>query len=132
MTALRPQASTPHLQPEPFDRPLDRPLDHIQEHHVSTTDRTYPGEQLGQPTGTEHAARLQDALFQIKRVVVGQDRLVERVVVSLLANGHCLIEGVPGPVRSPGHGSDRRRERWTDVHRRDRLTVGLDLRPDRP
>ncbi|MFL6241141.1 MAG: AAA family ATPase [Actinomycetes bacterium] len=54
---------------------------------------------------TEHAyaavaAELEDALFQIKRVVVGQDRLVERALVCLLARGHCLIEGVPGLAKT--------------------------------
>ena len=28
--------------------------------------------------------------------VVGQERVIERLIVSLLANGHCLLEGVPG------------------------------------
>jgi MoxR-like ATPase len=50
--------------------------------------------------GAEPAALLEDALFQIKRVVVGQDRLVERVLLCLLANGHCLIEGVPGLAKT--------------------------------
>ncbi len=50
--------------------------------------------------GAQHAALLEDALFQIKRVVVGQDRLVERVLLCLLANGHCLIEGVPGLAKT--------------------------------
>ena len=48
----------------------------------------------------QHAALLEDALFQVKRVVVGQDRLVERVMVCLLANGHCLIEGFPGLAKT--------------------------------
>jgi MoxR-like ATPase len=43
---------------------------------------------------------LEDALFQVKRVVVGQDRLVERAFVCLLAGGHCLIEGVPGLAKT--------------------------------
>ena len=51
-------------------------------------------------SGAEQAALLEDALFQIKRVVVGQDRLVERVLLCLLANGHCLIEGVPGLAKT--------------------------------
>ncbi len=50
--------------------------------------------------GADAAALLEDALFQIKRVVVGQDRLVERVLLCLLANGHCLIEGVPGLAKT--------------------------------
>jgi MoxR-like ATPase len=50
--------------------------------------------------GADHAAVLSDALFQGKRVVVGQDRLVERVMVCLLADGHCLIEGFPGLAKT--------------------------------
>ena len=40
------------------------------------------------------------ALFEVKRVVVGQDRMVERAFVCLLARGHCLIEGVPGLAKT--------------------------------
>ena len=47
-----------------------------------------------------HAALLEDALFQVKRVIVGQDRMVERAMVCLLARGHCLIEGVPGLAKT--------------------------------
>ncbi len=46
------------------------------------------------------ATRLEEALFQIKRVIVGQDRMVERALVCLLARGHCLIEGVPGLAKT--------------------------------
>src|SRR5947199_8181109 len=51
-------------------------------------------------TGAELAASLEDALFQIKRVVVGQERLVERAMLALLTGGHCLIEGVPGLAKT--------------------------------
>src|SRR5262245_66245356 len=47
-----------------------------------------------------HAALLEDALFQVKRVIVGQERMVERTLVCLLARGHCLIEGVPGLAKT--------------------------------
>ena len=46
------------------------------------------------------ARHLEEALFEIKRVIVGQDRMVERALVCLLARGHCLIEGVPGLAKS--------------------------------
>ena len=46
------------------------------------------------------SAILEDALFQVKRVIVGQDRMVERALVCLLAGGHCLIEGVPGLAKT--------------------------------
>jgi MoxR-like ATPase len=44
--------------------------------------------------------RLERALFEIKRVVVGQDHLVERLLVAMLAGGHCLLEGVPGVAKT--------------------------------
>ena len=47
-----------------------------------------------------NAALLEDALFQVKRVIVGQDRMVERTIICLLARGHCLIEGVPGLAKT--------------------------------
>jgi len=51
-------------------------------------------------SGPRPATRLEEALFQIKRVIVGQDRMVERALVCLLARGHCLIEGVPGLAKT--------------------------------
>jgi MoxR-like ATPase len=39
-------------------------------------------------------------LFEVKRVIVGQDRFVERVLVALLAQGHLLVEGVPGLAKT--------------------------------
>jgi MoxR-like ATPase len=48
----------------------------------------------------DSAALLEDALFQVKRVIVGQDRMVERALLCLLARGHCLIEGVPGLAKT--------------------------------
>jgi MoxR-like ATPase len=39
-------------------------------------------------------------LFEVKRVVVGQDHFLERVMVALLAQGHLLVEGVPGLAKT--------------------------------
>jgi MoxR-like ATPase len=44
--------------------------------------------------------RLEAALFEIKRVIAGQDEMLERVLVCLLAGGHLLIEGVPGLAKT--------------------------------
>jgi len=52
------------------------------------------------PTPFPRAALLEHALMEVKKVVVGQDRMVERIVVALLARGHCLLEGVPGVAKS--------------------------------
>jgi MoxR-like ATPase len=48
-----------------------------------------------------HASELlETALFEIKRVIAGQDAMLERVLVCLLAGGHLLIEGVPGLAKT--------------------------------
>jgi MoxR-like ATPase len=39
-------------------------------------------------------------LYQVKRVIVGQDALLERMIVALLARGHLLVEGVPGLAKT--------------------------------
>jgi MoxR-like ATPase len=43
---------------------------------------------------------LEQALFEVKRVVVGQDTMIERLFVCLLARGHCLLEGAPGLAKT--------------------------------
>ena len=50
-------------------------------------------------TPAADASALERVMFEVKRVIVGQERLVERMVVSLLAQGHCLLEGVPGVAK---------------------------------
>jgi MoxR-like ATPase len=45
-------------------------------------------------------ASLEQVLYQVKRVIVGQDALLERMVVALLARGHLLVEGVPGLAKT--------------------------------
>src|SRR5687767_120814 len=43
---------------------------------------------------------LENGLFEIKRVIVGQEAMLERVLVALLAGGHVLLEGVPGLAKT--------------------------------
>jgi MoxR-like ATPase len=45
-------------------------------------------------------ASLEQILYEVKRVIVGQDALLERMVVALLARGHLLVEGVPGLAKT--------------------------------
>jgi MoxR-like ATPase len=56
----------------------------------------------GASTGpqTPEAAQLETVLFEIKKVIVGQDRVLERLVVCLISRGHCLLEGVPGLAKT--------------------------------
>jgi MoxR-like ATPase len=58
------------------------------------------GAPAGPATPARDASVLERALFEIKRVIVGQDRMVERMLVCLLAKGHCLLEGVPGVAKT--------------------------------
>jgi MoxR-like ATPase len=44
--------------------------------------------------------QMERILYEIKRVVVGQDRFLERVLVAMLAQGHLLVEGVPGLAKT--------------------------------
>ena len=51
------------------------------------------------PARVAHDA-LENGLFEIKRVIVGQEAMLERVLVALLAGGHVLLEGVPGLAKT--------------------------------
>ena len=48
----------------------------------------------------ETSRLLETALFEVKKVIVGQERALERLVVCLLARGHVLLEGVPGLAKT--------------------------------
>ncbi|RYG11893.1 MAG: ATPase, partial [Burkholderiales bacterium] len=48
----------------------------------------------------ETAQLMEQILYEVKRVVVGQDKFLERVMVAILAQGHLLVEGVPGLAKT--------------------------------
>ena len=52
------------------------------------------------PAGNDPAALMERVLYEVKRVVVGQDQFLERMLVAILAQGHLLIEGVPGLAKT--------------------------------
>ena len=52
------------------------------------------------PATRETAQLMEQILYEVKRVVVGQDRFLERVMVAMLAQGHLLVEGVPGLAKT--------------------------------
>ncbi len=55
------------------------------------------------PTLTDLGRRttqLEHALYEVRRVIVGQDRMIERLFVALVAGGHVLLEGVPGLAKT--------------------------------
>jgi MoxR-like ATPase len=71
--------------------PLDTSLEPVPDRGPATGSPVPP---------SADAALIERALFEIKRVIVGQDRLVERMLVALLARGHVLLEGVPGVAKT--------------------------------
>ena len=54
---------------------------------------------LAQPAGPD-AVPMERLLYEVKKVIVGQDHLLERMIVALLARGHLLVEGVPGLAKT--------------------------------
>ena len=54
----------------------------------------------GSPETRDAAKLLGEAIAQVQRVIVGQEHMVEQLMVSLLAKGHCLLEGVPGVAKT--------------------------------
>ena len=73
---------------DPHDRPAETPP-------VETQPLENPHD-----LRAEAREALQEALHEIKRVIVGQDAMLERLLVSLLARGHVLLEGVPGLAKT--------------------------------
>jgi MoxR-like ATPase len=51
-------------------------------------------------SSSENALPMERVLYEVKKVIVGQDHLLERMVVALLARGHILVEGVPGLAKT--------------------------------
>ena len=50
--------------------------------------------------GADIASLMERILYEVKKVVVGQDHFLERVLVAILAQGHLLVEGVPGLAKT--------------------------------
>ena len=48
----------------------------------------------------EPRSAIERLIYEVKKVIVGQDHLLERLAVALLARGHILVEGVPGLAKT--------------------------------
>lgn len=55
---------------------------------------------MNQPQNTNSHRPMEKVLYEVKKVIVGQDVLLERLIVALLARGHILVEGVPGLAKT--------------------------------
>ena len=49
---------------------------------------------------SETPTLMEQVLYEVKKVIVGQDHLLERLIVALLTHGHLLVEGVPGLAKT--------------------------------
>lgn len=58
------------------------------------------GQQSSAAVSEADSKLIEKAIYEVKRVIVGQDQLVERILVGLLARGHILLEGVPGVAKT--------------------------------
>src|SRR6195952_1414920 len=54
----------------------------------------------GDDPGRQPRKVLEEVLYEVKRVIVGQDAMLERLLVTLLTGGHVLLEGVPGLAKT--------------------------------
>jgi MoxR-like ATPase len=64
------------------------------------TDPTRELTSIAAPAALDGRTTSEAVLFEIRRVIVGQDAMLERVLVALLAGGHLLLEGVPGLAKT--------------------------------
>src|SRR5512135_2121762 len=55
---------------------------------------------MDQSLNAEKRLPMERVLYEVKKIIVGQDHLLERLVVALLARGHILVEGVPGLAKT--------------------------------
>src|SRR5215472_2982951 len=59
-----------------------------------------PRRPMDQTKPTDTRLPMERVLYEVKKIIVGQDHLLERMVVALLARGHILVEGVPGLAKT--------------------------------
>jgi MoxR-like ATPase len=55
---------------------------------------------MQQDIDPKHRKPMERVLYEVKKIIVGQDQLLERLIVALLARGHILVEGVPGLAKT--------------------------------
>ena len=55
---------------------------------------------MSDPLDLEQGKPMERVLYEVKKIIVGQDHLLERLLVALLARGHIMVEGVPGLAKT--------------------------------
>jgi MoxR-like ATPase len=88
-----PTSSTPTPLPHPTPAPASSPA-------TAGTAAASGADLRALPDPSDPRATAEAILFEIRRVIVGQDQMLERVLVGLLSGGHLLLEGVPGLAKT--------------------------------
>lgn len=105
--ANAPQPGASAQQPDPApQQSAPQPVPAMQQATPSPTPQHAPQPQptqqqgYGQPANSTTVGQLERLLVEIKKVIVGQDRAIERIMACLISNGHCLLESVPGLAKT--------------------------------
>src|SRR2546427_1617452 len=83
-------SASPCRSPPQPARPVFRRTEHQAVSGVDAVDQL----------SAEQIKPMERVLYEVKKVIVGQDHLLERLIVALLARGHVLVEGVPGLAKT--------------------------------
>jgi len=83
--------------------PRIAPTDEVSPAHEASRGASAPGSAMGKDD-LESIRKLRDGFDQIKRelarVIVGQDQVIEELLIALFSRGHCILEGVPGLAKT--------------------------------
>ena len=80
------------MVPPPPGPPVSQPAPQVSIAPTGTAEQAPPAPPQQRP--------LEEVLYEVKKVIVGQDLLLEQLIVALLARGHVLVEGVPGLAKT--------------------------------
>jgi MoxR-like ATPase len=75
-------------------------IDRLEEVTPVTLDPNAGPTDVLRSDGGRPAVPMERLLYEVKKIIVGQDHLLERMAVALLARGHLLVEGVPGLAKT--------------------------------
>jgi MoxR-like ATPase len=70
---------------------MRRSMEQTQEHQLSEAELAQV-EEMG--------AKKSEIISEIKKVIVGQDKVIEEILITLFCRGHCLLVGVPGLAKT--------------------------------
>ena len=89
-----------HFKTPPFVSSIDSPSKDSEGVFQQPSAITRAMENNKETSRSEIASLMERILYEVKKVIVGQDHFLERVLVAVLAQGHLLVEGVPGLAKT--------------------------------